>query len=124
MKKNIVLLSFVMLTATSILSAATAKSEKKIAQQQCQSQPMMGADCSKMSPSEKSFAGQLTDMNNKTMFCSQFTPQQRQQAMTMMGQTDTYGNAMNADQAVQKVMQSGQTAPAQPKRPAGACPVK
>jgi hypothetical protein len=81
--------------------------------------------CSQLTADEMSFSNHLTDMGNKAVFCSQFTPAQRQQAMQMMGQNNPADNSMSADQAVQQVMQSGNptTAPAKP-RGAGGCPVK
>lgn len=85
-------------------------------------------NCSQLSQAEQNFAAQIMDMNNKMMFCSQMTMQQRQQAMQMMGQPDSSGNVMNADQAVQQVMGSSpMMAPqTQPKSNAssGGCPVQ
>jgi hypothetical protein len=81
-----------------------------------------------MSKAEQSFASQLNDSNNKLMFCSKFTAQQRQQAMQMLGKPDSSGNMTTADQAVQKTMQNNNMmAPPAPKssRPSGGgCPVK
>ncbi len=61
------------------------------------------------------------------MFCSQFTAQQRRQAMQMMDQPDASGNMMTADESVQQVMMSsGMTPPATNAKPrtGGGCPVK
>jgi hypothetical protein len=120
MKKCIFLLSTLALSATQLFAA----SDNVIAQQS-QAQMSSVADCSKMSTAEQSFAGQLTDVNNKAMFCSQFTPQQRQQAMQMSGQMDASGNRINPDQAVQQVMASASIPATQPRvRSGGGCPVK
>jgi hypothetical protein len=92
-----------------------------------QNQMMMGQpDCTKLSADEQNFAYQIMDMNNKSMFCTQFTSQQRQQAMQMMGQTDASGNMMTADMAVKKVMKNNGMAPMpqQQGRSTGGCPVK
>lgn len=83
-----------------------------------------GTDCSKLTVAEQSFANQLTDMNNRSLFCSQFNVQQRQQAMNLQNQPDAMGNTMSADQAVQQVMQMGAPSSAQPRRSGRACPVK
>jgi uncharacterized membrane protein len=85
------------------------------------------ASCAKLSSDEQNFSNQLMDMNNRNMFCTQFTKQQRQQAMRMMGQQDVSGNTMNADQSVQQVMQMGGMSPMsnqQKGRASGGCPVK
>lgn len=78
-------------------------------------------DCSKLSVEEQHFANQLADRNNRSIFCLQFTPQQRQQAMQMMEQANASGgDTMSADQAVQQVIR---TSPSQRKQ-GGACPMK
>jgi hypothetical protein len=82
-------------------------------------------DCSQLNQAEQNFAAQIMDINNRAMFCSQFSIQERQQAMQMMGQPDSSGNLMNADQAVQQVMGSGSMPMSQQKpRSSGGCPVK
>jgi hypothetical protein len=120
MKKHILFFSLLGLSAGSLFAAAANPQqegqEKMLAQ---------AADCSTMSVAEQSFANQLNDMNNRAAFCTQFTPQQRQQAMQMNGQLDSSGNMMNPDQAVQQVMQTNPTpAMQQRKRTGGGCPVK
>jgi hypothetical protein len=82
-------------------------------------------DCSQLTADEQNFANQLMDMNNRTMFCTQFTSLQRQQAMQMMGQIDASGNMMDADQSVQKVMQRNMAPMNQQQRSSSSgCPVK
>jgi hypothetical protein len=118
MKKYLLLLS---LLGTSLsLFGATGNNSSN------QTMQMQPADCSNMSADEQSFANQLMDSNNKMLFCSQFTPQQRQQAMQMNGAKNASGNAMNADDAVQQVMQTSSTSPMAPAkgRTGGACPVR
>ncbi|MGC1878471.1 MAG: hypothetical protein WA347_06880 [Rhabdochlamydiaceae bacterium] len=110
MKKITFFLSPLILAATSTLFAGSNNSNQKGSGKaplgQMQDQTMnQTPDCSQLTADEQNFANQLMDMNNRSMFCTRFTPQQRQQAMQMMGQTDTSGNMMNADQAVQRVMQ-------------------
>jgi hypothetical protein len=89
--------------------------------QMMQGQMMQAPDCSQLTQDEQNFAAQVMNMNNRAMFCNQFTPQQRQQAMQMMGQQDSSGNAMSADQAVQQVMGSSAQ---QTTRASRGCPVK
>lgn len=139
MKKNIFFLSVLVVAASSSLFAASKSANQKgpekaqLGQMQGQQgqpmnqgQMMNEPDCTTLSADEQNFAYQINDMNNKMMFCTQFTPQQRQQAMQMMGQTDASGNMMTADEACKQVMQnSGMTPMAKPKgRSSGGCPVK
>jgi uncharacterized membrane protein len=128
MKKYILSLSACVISASSLFAAAGNSNRQKqpaSVAQQGQAQMMTPpADCSKMSADEQNFASQMSDMNNKSMFCSQFTPQQRQQAMQMMGQPDASGNMMSADQAVQQVMQSSTPSTQRRTRAGGGCPVK
>jgi|HubBroStandDraft_4_1064222.scaffolds.fasta_scaffold146576_3 hypothetical protein len=89
-----------------------------------QQQMMMNApDCAQLTPTEQNFANQINDVNSKMMFCTQFTQQQRRQAMQMMGTTGASGNMMTADEAVQQVMQNNGGMP-QRSRSSGGCPVK
>lgn len=76
--------------------------------------------CSQFSKAEQNFAAQMNDIKNKKMFCSQFTPEQRQQAMRIAAELDTRGNRMSADQAVQSVNARASQKP----RSNGGCPVK
>ncbi len=134
MKKFAFCVSALALAAGSQLFAAPASANGATGQQPAsgsaqQGQMMMQSpNCSQLTQTEQNFAAQIMDMNNRTMFCTQFTAQQRQQAMQMMGQPDSSGNTMNADQAVQQVMGSGSMpSPATQPRPrtsGGACPVK
>jgi hypothetical protein len=131
MKKATFFLSVLLLVASASLFAATAKGNTQLGQMQNQGQMNQGQmmnqpDCTKLTADEQNFANQLNDMNNKSMFCTQFTPQQRQQAMQMMGQTDTSGNMMTADQAVQRTMQNNGMTPMMQSRgkASGGCPVK
>ena len=124
MKKHILFLSMLGISASSLFAAA-ANSNGSNPQEGQEKMLAQAADCSTMSIAEQSFANQLNDMNNRTAFCTQFTPQQRQQAMQMNGQLDSSGNMMSADQAVQQVMQMNSTpAMQQGKRTGGGCPVK
>lgn len=77
-----------------------------------------------LSPEEQKFANLLTDSNNISMFCTQFTPEQREQAMKLKGQSDEAGNILTADRAVQQV--AGNTLPPSKssRRSWGGCPVK
>ena len=114
------------LFAFTALSAAAPAPPPLRSTSPSQGQTPINPECGKLTQSEQNFSSQIMDMNNRTMFCSQFTMQQRQQAMQLMGQPDSSGNIMNADQAVQEVMGSGTTAPmTQPKMrsPSGGCPV-
>jgi hypothetical protein len=117
MKKNALSLIALAMVASSPLFAtsdniAGQKGSVKSQFGQMQDQTMdQTPDCSKLTPDEQSFANQLMDMNNKTMFCTQFTSRQRQQAMQMMGQQDVSGNMMTADQAVKQAMQNNGMAP-------------
>jgi hypothetical protein len=133
MKKATFFLSALVITASSSLFAASKNTSQKgsgkpqLGQMQGQQGQMMNqSDCTNLTPEEQNFANQVNDMNKRTMFCTQFTPQQRQQAMQMMGQTDASGNMITADQAVTQVMQSGGMSPMsqQRGRSSGGCPVK
>jgi hypothetical protein len=117
MKKLILCLTTFAAAGSSLFAAPASQSGQTM-----QSQQGQAADCSQMSVDEQNFAAQLTDMNNKMMFCSQFTAQQRQMAMQMMGQTDAAGNMITADQAVMQVM--GMGASTTQTRSGGGCPVK
>lgn len=96
------------------------------ASSQVKGQTPVADECSHLSQAERSFSSQIMDTKNKTMFCSQFTMQQRKQAMQLMDQPDSSGNTMNADQAVQEVMGSGAMVPMTPQKmkpSGGGCPV-
>lgn len=122
MKKIILSLIALTLTSGTVLFAAQPKSGQTM--QSMQGQNGQAPDCSQLSPDEQNFAAQLMDMTNKRMFCTQFTSQQRQQAMQMMGQPDASGNTMSADQAVTNVMGMGAMSPGAQSRTGagGACP--
>jgi hypothetical protein len=130
MKKTALFLSaLAVATSASLFAASNSTAQKgsgKASLGQMQDQTMnQNPDCSQMTSDEQNFANQMMDMNNKSMFCTQFTPQQRQQAMQMMGQPDASGNLMNADRAVQQVMQnSGMTPSTRARSSSGGCPVK
>jgi hypothetical protein len=113
-----------LISSSSLFAASKGVAQQGQTQMQGQGQTQMMApapDCSQLNPDEQDFANQITDTNNKSTFCSQFTPQQRKQAMQMMNQPDAQGNMMNADQSVQQVMiNSGQRR----TRTGGGCPVK
>jgi hypothetical protein len=119
---------FFAIAATCSLFAAQKNTGKApLGQMQDQNQMMMGQpDCNKLSADEQNFAYQIMDPNNKSMFCTQFTAQQRQQAMQMMGKTDASGNMMTADMAVKQVMQTNGMVPAAggQSKSTGGCPVK
>ena len=127
-KKTIFFLSSLVVTGSSLFGVTKSTNKQgsgQLGQMQNQGQMMNQPDCSKLTVDEQGFANQLNDMNNKSMFCTQFTLLQRQQAMQMMGQMDASGNIMTADQAVIQTMQNNGMSPAStPKgRPSG-CPVK
>ena len=126
MKKYVLFLSMLGISANSLFAAAVNSNGSNPVKHEEQAKMLaQAADCSTMSVDEQNFANQLNDMNNRTAFCTQFTSQQRQQAMQMNGQLDSSGNMMNADQAVQQVMQMNSTpAMQQGKRTGGGCPVK
>ena len=128
MKKMVVFGAVVIAASASLFAAPKGKAGLGQQGQQNQNMSMdQMADCTQLMADEQNFANQLTDMNNRNMFCTQFTPQQRRQAMQMTGQQDASGNMMSADQSVQQVMQSGGTAPTmnpQKGKATGGCPVK
>jgi len=119
MKKLTLCLGALIATLSSSLSAAPPANGK------AQSGQMMNqpAGCNQMTAEEQNFCSQIMDMNNKMLFCSKFTPQQKQQAMQMMGQMDASGNMMTADQAVQQVQGAGAATSTKPKT-SGGCPAK
>jgi hypothetical protein len=123
--------SFLFAESTSVNQRGSGKAQLGQMQgqqgQQMNGQQMLNEpDCTKLTPDEQNFAYQINDMNNKMMFCTQFTAQQRQQAMQMTGQSDASGNIMTADQAVQQVMQTNGMTPMtqQRGRSSGGCPMK
>lgn len=134
MKKTTFFLSILVLVSSSLFAASTSANKQGKAQlgqmqnqgQANQGQMMNQPDCTKLTADEQNFANQLNDMNNRSMFCTQFTLQQRQQAMQMMGQTDASGNMMTADQAVMQTMQVNGMSPMPSSRgrASGGCPVK
>ncbi|MES2122310.1 MAG: hypothetical protein V4492_05980 [Chlamydiota bacterium] len=122
MKKIATLVTLALLSATSgLISQAPSP---VMPPQSGMANPVAG--CSSMSQDEQDFAAKLLDMNNQVVFCSQFSPGQRQQAMDIAGKPDANGNAVSADDAVAQTMQGSATgAGATPKRkPGGACPLK
>lgn len=124
MKKYVLFLSMLGISANSLFAAAVNSNGSN--PQEGQTKLLAeAAECSTLTPAEQNFANQLNDMNNRSTFCTQFTSQQRQQAMQMNGQLDSSGNMMNPDQAVQQVMRMSSTPAMQPKkRTGGGCPVK
>lgn len=133
MKKTVCFFSACIITASSLFAATNNNiSQKKgnvpVGQAQQGGQMKSQApDCSKLTPEEQNFSYQLMNANNKMMFCNQFTSEQRQDAMQMMGQTTSSGAMMTADQAVQQVMQDNGMMPMgmqKGKAAGGACPVK
>lgn len=121
MKKYVLFSSVVIFSASSLFAGNGKKSSDKTAQQAQQQTMAPASNCSQLSADEQKFSSQLND-GNKMMFCSQFTSQQRVQAMQMAGQPDVNGNMISSDQAVQQVGQMGVTQPK--KRAGGGCPVK
>ncbi len=101
MKKTALFCALVLAASASLCAAQ--KGNSKFGQMQGQQEQM--PDCTQLTPDEQNFANQMMDVNNRNTFCTQFTQQQRQQAMRMLGQQDDSGNTMNADQSVQQVMQ-------------------
>ncbi len=89
-------------------------------QKNMQQQMSTNGDCAKLNTEEQAFAAKLTS-TNAANFCSKMNPSQRQKAMQMTTTPDSTGTMMNPNDAVQKVMQdSGMTQ----MRSGGACPVK
>ena len=129
MKKWAIFLSAVSVAASSsVLAAGTNQGMKGPSQGQPGAVLTPDSSCNALTSDEQNFAGQILDKNNQLIFCTQFTPQQRQMAMQMLGKPDSAGNKISADGAVLQVIQtSGITPPAAPSRartPGGACPVK
>lgn len=58
--------------------------------------------CASLSPTEAHFARQL-NQQNRALFCSQFTQDQRATAMLKAAEPDATGNLISADQAVEAV---------------------
>ncbi len=84
------------------------------------------ADCTQMTPQEKNFASQLTDPNNRMLFCQKMNVDQRAKVMGMTNM-DASGNRMSSDEAVrQYANQNNMMTPAAPakKSTSGGCPVK
>ena len=109
-------MKYVFLCALLTLSSLSLSAENYIA--------AMDECTGNLSPEEQKFANQLTNSDNIAMFCNQFTPEQRHQAMQLKGQRDEAGNILTADRAVQQV--AGNTLPPNksPRRSGGGCPVK
>ncbi len=73
-----------------------------------QSQQGPAADCSHLSRNEQAFAAQLSAMH-KNVFCQQFSPQQRQDAMSLVKMKDplnTSPGKITPDHAVEIILQS------------------
>lgn len=118
--------SFGALLAFTVLFAAAPTPLPPRSSSPAQGQTPVNTDCNNLSQSEQNFSAQIMDAQNRTAFCSQFTMQQRQQAMQLMGQPDSSGNIMNADQAVQEVLGSGAAVPMTQQNmrsSSGGCPV-
>ena len=90
------------------------------------SPPAATDPCSQLSDEEQAFASQLTNPDNHSLFCSQFTSVQRKMAMQLSGQVDANGNKITPDQAVQQLVLSGKTGPSTTpmRRPGGSCPLQ
>jgi hypothetical protein len=112
--------AFLVISSASLVAADTSMSPSNGTDQT--------VDCSQLTPQEQDFASQMMDMKNRAMFCSQFTPEQRTKSMQLMGQPDSNGNPMNADQACMQVMKSSPTsAPTTQQKSTGTkggCPVQ
>jgi hypothetical protein len=119
MKKSAWILGAFIACSSASLSAADAPMSNGT------NQPV---DCSQLTPEEQDFASQMMDMKNRAAFCSKFTPEQRTRCMQLMGQPDSNGTPMNADQACMQVMKNGSMpAPATPQKSTGmkgGCPVQ
>jgi hypothetical protein len=61
------------------------------------------SDCSSLSDKEQRFANQL-NRKNRSAFCNTFTSDQRGLAMELTGQKDEYGEIMDENTAVEKVI--------------------
>lgn len=133
MKKSRLFLGGLLLLAA--CKSAPAPQAQAPTTQQMQQMMQPPANCSNLTPDEQNFSYQLTNPNNQSMFCSQFTPDQRMQAMQMAGQPMAGGNTMSPDQAVQQVMKNNRMAPMSAptnqngnngysNTNGGACPVK
>lgn len=122
MKKIVTLSTLVLLSATSGLISQTPTTV--MPPQPGMTNPVAG--CSSMSQDEQDFAAKLLDMNNQVIFCSQFSPGQRQQAMDLAGKPDATGNMVSADDAVAQTMQgsSAGAGTTSKRKPGGACPMK
>jgi hypothetical protein len=115
------------LTARSLESAQPSGSS---AAQQSAPTPgaQMPVDCTQLPEEQMKFSNQFTDMTLKWMFCSQLTPDQREQVMAMANRTDSSGLVLTSDQAMRKYMRDNNIpypSGTSPRRPSsgGACPV-
>jgi len=123
MKKLAMVISAFIATAGSPLLADTGSNydDNTYGQDDVMNQ---SSDCARLREEEQYFATQIMDANNKSMFCSQFTAEQRQRAMQMLGQLDSSGTKMNADQAVMRVRSMSSPGAKTQTRTGGACPVR
>lgn len=81
----------------------------------------MGGACGSLTVEEQTFASTMSPANQQ-MFCSSFSQSMRDSAMNMSGMTDSYGNMMSPDQAVEKVARDNNMPMANGTK--GGCPVK
>jgi hypothetical protein len=114
---GMVMKKITMLAAMSLVCLSAFADEAQVT---TVAQSMPAADCSAMGSDVQQFAAQLSGQNQR-IFCGQFTEVQRATAMQMVGQPDESGNAMSADQSVQKV---ASTSPTNSQKTPTGCPVK
>lgn len=84
-------------------------------------------DCANLNQKEQIFASQMTDWNNRSIFCAKLTAEQRKAVMELAARPDAQGILMTPDQALkafiqQNPSQSQEIAPQQglpARRPSG-----
>ncbi|MBY0529172.1 MAG: hypothetical protein K2P51_03175 [Rhabdochlamydiaceae bacterium] len=95
-----------------------------------QSQPSQvqgPVDCSNLSKEEQLFASQMTDWNNRSVFCAKLNSEQRRAIMELSSKPNSSGVLMTPDQALLQYMQQnamtpeGTPQPVSPKRRPSGC---
>lgn len=114
------------------LKAAQPSGQSPSQQPAVQPAPSTGAqtpvDCGQLPDEQMRFSSQFTDMTLKWMFCSQLTPDQREQVMALVTHPDASGLVLTSDQAMRKFMRDNHIpypSGTSSRRPSsgGACPV-
>jgi hypothetical protein len=76
-----------------------------------QPQVQSPVDCSNLDEKENLFAAQMTDWNNRSIFCAKLNAEQRRTIMELASKPNASGVLMTPDQALLQYMEQNQITP-------------